>query len=240
MNVRVPNKLLNTILKQTSPNETEIARGKLLNALKEFQLGDVAFIGGDTALSEQCIALINEVEELERENEKLRSQNLSLLSRSGVAELQARLDAMQAELNAANAMIELQDGKQAVKKMVKASPMSDELTLQAATCLFEGMVPSQISKKFNISFVAKNIEWRAPPFPVEVQREGPLDWWQIWEMETCLTGARSGDGGSWKSRALSRFGLPKNFQYTGDLSRVPPEVVQSMRNMYFAKQSVHQ
>jgi hypothetical protein len=106
---------------------------------------------------------------------------------------------------------------------------SDDQVMKIAGMLFSG------TKKVNIMFllgVTKgqvDIDWREPPPQcIVVSREGPIDWFQVWEMECAISGARK-----WKEQALLRLGLPHNFAWTDDLNTASPEAIQEMRDHYF-------
>ena len=114
-----------------------------------------------------------------------------------------------------------------------ASKLNDDQTMRVAQRLFAGESIPRIADELGFTtHQVRGIEWIRPPlWRITVQEDGDLDWFQLWEMESVISGARK-----WKESALIRLELPVNFAYTDDLNKASPEIVQAMRDSYFAKE----
>jgi hypothetical protein len=149
-----------------------------------------------------------------------------------VLDLEARVAKLETEAAELRAQLATQKPTKAKERASKADPT---VLMQAARLLFSGIRKPEISAKLNLTEHQLKIEWSTPPLPVTVQPDGPIDWFQLWEMETTLSGERSRGGSSWKVRALRRLGLPDDMPYTADLGHAPPEAVEEMRRDYFSQ-----
>jgi hypothetical protein len=109
---------------------------------------------------------------------------------------------------------------------------SPEVVMEIARRLFSGARKSDIVQQLGVTKGQADVEWRPPPpGQITVAYDGPVDWFQIWEMENAISGARN-----WREKALQRLNLPNNFQYTQDLNAaVSPRLVERMRAAYFAR-----
>lgn len=161
---------------------------------------------------------------------KRMKRGIALMSFDSDLELVAKNAALTARVQQLEALLVKGTGR-TTQSSERAAPLPLAATIQMARLVFGGMTKTDVMKQLNITHSQTNVEWLAPPqWRIRVPLDGPIDWWQIWEMELTISGHRG-----WKSRAMARLGLAADFAYTDDPNRASAEAIESMRQDYFCR-----
>jgi hypothetical protein len=113
--------------------------------------------------------------------------------------------------------------------------LSDDERIQIATAYFAGRSKSELQMEFGLVKSQTDIDWdRHPPAGIAVSPDGPVDWMQLWKLETSI----NPDGRNWRQSVILRLQLPEKIQFTDDLNAaVSPRALQALRQSYFVGQA---
>lgn len=112
------------------------------------------------------------------------------------------------------------------ERRTRASKLDPATTMKAATMLFSGRSLAEVMTELGITkHQARGIEWYGPPtLTIEVKREGPIDWFQLWELHY-------GTGGGRRWKTLLQL---KDVTYTSDPNEyLSDDFIADLRKRYF-------
>jgi hypothetical protein len=109
--------------------------------------------------------------------------------------------------------------------------LTDAERIVIARDFFAGCSKPELEVKYDLVKSQTDIDFeRHSPDGITVSPDGPIDWLQLWRMQTIINPDRR----AWKNTVVERLQLPTDITFEADLNAlVAPDALQALRAEYF-------